>query len=56
MRVLLAYMFDMFLTPRMLEEGVGFPGIGDPDSWELPCGCWELKLWSSARKTKALNY
>ena len=28
--------------PQIPEEGVGFPGIGNRDGCELPCGCWEL--------------
>jgi hypothetical protein len=27
-----------------LYEGVGSPETGLTDSWELPCGCWELNL------------
>lgn len=25
-------------------EGVRFPGTRAADSYELPCGCWELNL------------
>lgn len=26
------------------------------DGSELPCGCWEVKPWSSMRATNALNH
>lgn len=28
----------------LAEEGVGSPGTGVTDSWELSCGCWEMNL------------
>ena len=36
-------------------EGVRFPGTGVTDSYEMPCGCWELNPGSFGRAASALN-
>ena len=34
----------VFCLHVYLCEGIRSPGTGIIDSYELPCGCWELKL------------
>ena len=34
----------VFCEQVCLYKGVRSPGIGDTDSYEVPCGCWELNL------------
>lgn len=36
------YMYYMYaLSPQRAEEGTEFPGTGDTDGCNLPCGYWE---------------
>jgi hypothetical protein len=45
--VLLAYIYiwtECIQCPQRPEEGVRSLGTGVRDSYELPCGCWELNL------------
>lgn len=40
------------------EEGFEFPQIGDTDSHELLCGCWEKRhmLWRSSKCSSLLSH
>jgi len=32
-------MYCLYVVPQKSEEGIGCPGTGVPDGYELPCGC-----------------
>lgn len=40
----LFYVMSICVFPACMCKGIGSPGAGVTDGYELPCECWELDL------------